>query len=179
MKVDIFNTKKRYNIIYADPPWQYKDRGCNGACERHYSTMKLEDIKKLPVPKIADENCVLFLWATYPQLPEALELIKAWGFQYKTIGFQWVKKTRNGSKWFFGLGHWTRSNTEPCLIAIKGNPKPINHSISQLIIDNVRFHSQKPEIVRETIVKLMGDCKKIELFAREQPGGWDFWGDEC
>lgn len=123
LKVDIFNTDKKYEVIYADPPWRYSDRKCNGACEFHYETMKLEEIKKLPIPQIADKNCVLFLWTTYPMLREALELIEAWGFTYKSIGFQWIKKNKSGKGWFFGLGRWTRGNTEPCLIAVKGKPQ--------------------------------------------------------
>lgn len=92
MKIDIFNTDKKYSIIYADPPWSYKDKNCNGACEQHYSTMNILDIQNLPISKISNDDCVLFLWATYPMLQEALSVIEAWGFKYKTIGFQWIKK---------------------------------------------------------------------------------------
>lgn len=180
MKVDIFNTDKKYNIIYADPPWRYADRKCNGACEFHYETMKLEDIKNLPVKEIADKDCVLFLWTTYPMLREAIELINSWGFKYKTIGFQFVKQNKSGNGYFFGLGRWTRGNTEPCLIAAKGKPKRANNSISQLIIEPIGRHSAKPPVVREKITQLMGgqDMKKIELFARETAEGWDCWGNE-
>lgn len=180
MKVDIFNTDKKYNIIYADPPWRYADRKCNGACEFHYETMKLEDIKNLPVKEIADKDCVLFLWTTCPMLREAIELINSWGFKYKTIGFQWVKQNKSGNGYFFGLGRWTRGNTEPCLIAVKGKPKRANNSISQLIIEPIGRHSAKPPVVREKITQLMGgqDMKKIELFARETAEGWDCWGNE-
>jgi N6-adenosine-specific RNA methylase IME4 len=178
MKVDIYNTDKKYNIIYADPPWRYQDRGCNGACEGHYETMNIKSICSLPIKEIADKDCVLFLWCTYPMLKEGLQLIEAWGFTYKTIGFQWLKQNRSGKGFFFGLGRWTRGNTECCLIAVKGKPKRINNSISQLIISPIEQHSKKPEIVRDKIVALIGDMPRIELFARQHADGWDCWGNE-
>ena len=169
---------KKYNIIYADPPWRYRDKGCNGNAAAHYPTMKNDDICKLPVDKIAADDCVLFIWTTYPMIGEALKVIKSWGFTYKSIAFQWVKQNRSGNGYFFGLGHWTRSNTEPCLIAVKGKPKRINAGISQLIVSPVQKHSQKPYETREKIVALMGDLPRIELFAREKTLGWDVWGNE-
>lgn len=169
---------KKYNIIYADPPWRYNDRKCNGACENHYSTMKIEDICKLPIKNIAADDCVLFLWTTYPMLQEAMLLIDSWGFKYKTIGFQWIKQNKSGNGFFFGLGRWTRGNTEPCLIAVKGKPKRMANNISQLVFSPIGAHSQKPEIVKENIVKLMGDLPRIELFARQKTEGWDVWGNE-
>ena len=178
MKVDIFNTDKKYNIIYADPPWKYQDKKCNGACEFHYPTMNIKDICDIPINKIADKDCVLFLWATYPTLKEALELIEAWGFKYKTIGFQWVKQNKSGKGFFFGLGRWTRGNTECCLIAVKGKPKRIDNSVSQLIIEPIQAHSQKQNECRKRIVQLMGDLPRIELFARQYADGWDCWGNE-
>lgn len=98
---DIFNTNKKYNIIYADPPWSYKDKKCNGNCESHYKTMNIEDICNLPIKNIADKDCVLFLWVTYPMLNEGLKLIEEWGFKYKTIGFQWIKQNKSGKGFFF------------------------------------------------------------------------------
>ena len=178
MKVDIFNTNKKYDIIYADPPWKYQDKGCNGNCEQHYSTMKIQDICQLPIKDIAEKDCVLFLWTTYPMLREALQLIEAWGFKYKTIGFQWLKQNKSGKGFFFGLGRWTRGNTECCLIATKGKPKRVSNSVSQLIIEPIRSHSQKPDTTREKIVELVGDLPRIELFARQYAEGWDCWGNE-
>ena len=176
--VDIFNTDKKYEIIYADPPWRYNDRNCRGACEHHYNTMKFEDICNLPINEISSDNCVLFLWTTYPMLKDALTLIEVWGFKYKTVGFQWIKKNKSGKGWFFGLGHWTRGNTEPCLIAIKGKPKRISGAISQIIECPIAEHSKKPGIVRKKIVQLMGDKPRIELFARQMEKNWDCWGNE-
>lgn len=92
--VNIFDTDKKYNIIYADPPWRYNDKGCNGNAQKHYNTMRLSDICALPVKDIADKDCVLFLWATYPMLKDAMRVIESWGFKYKTLGFQWVKRNR-------------------------------------------------------------------------------------
>ena len=125
------------------------------------------------------EDCVLFMWATYPMMAEALEVIKAWGFTYKSIAFQWVKLNRSGKGYFFGLGRWTRGNTEPCLIATRGKPKRISAAVSQSIFSPIRSHSQKPEEVREKIVELMGDLPRVELFARERADGWDAWGNEA
>ena len=173
--IDIFNTDKKYNIIYADPPWRYQDRKCSGACEFHYNTMKIDEICKLPIQKITEKDAVLFLWCTYPMLQEALQLINAWGFRYKTIGFQWVKQNKSGNGFFFGLGRWTRGNTECCLIATKGKPKRINNSVSQLIVSPIQAHSQKPSETRDRIVQLLGDLPRIELFARQSADGWDCW----
>lgn len=178
MKIDIFNTDKKYDIIYADPPWRYNDRRCNGACENHYETMKIKDICDLPVKNLCSDNCVMFLWTTYPMLQEAFKLIESWGFKYKTIGFQWIKQNKSGNGFFFGLGRWTRGNSECCLIATKGKPKRINNSVSQLIVSPIQSHSKKPDETREKIVELMGDLSRIELFARQSTKGWDVWGNE-
>ena len=109
---------------------------------------------------------------------EALEVIKAWGFEYKTIAFQWVKTYKSGFGEFLGLGNWTRGNTEPCLLATKGKPHRINAGISQLIFSPLRKHSQKPPEARVKIKKLLGDLPAVELFAREKTPGWDVWGNE-
>lgn len=132
MEVNLYNTNKKYNVIYADPPWSYQ-QWCNkkqGAAKAHYETMKQKDIEELPVERIADKNCILFMWATFPKLQEALATIKAWGFEYKTIGFCWVKRNKNGS-WFKGIGFYTKSNSEVCLIATKGKPpkKSVHHTV--------------------------------------------------
>lgn len=178
MKIDIFNTDKKYDIIYADPPWRYNNRRCNGACENYYETMKIKDICDLPVKNLCSDNCVMFLWTTYPMLQEAFKLIESWGFKYKTIGFQWIKQNKSGNGYFFGLGRWTRGNSECCLIATKGKPKRINNSVSQLIVSPIQSHSKKPDETREKIVELMGDLSRIELFARQSTKGWDVWGNE-
>lgn len=169
---------KKYNIIYADPPWSYRDKKCNGNALNHYNTLIIEDIEKLDINKIADGNCLLFLWATYPLLPEALRVIKGWGFEYKSIAFQWIKLNKINGKPFYGLGRWTRGNTEPCLLGVKGKPKRESNSVFQLIQEKIMRHSKKPSIVREKIVQLAGEKPRIELFAREKISGWDSIGNE-
>lgn len=170
---------KKYSVIYADPPWSYQDKKCNGNAADHYPTMAIKDICALPVKDLAEKDCVLFLWTTYPMLKEALQVIEAWGFKYKSIGFQWVKLNRSGKGYFFGLGRWTRGNTEPCLIAVKGKPHRASNRVSQLIFSPLRQHSQKPPETRERIVELMGgEHSYIELFARNTTPGWDVWGNE-
>lgn len=167
-----------YQIIYADPPWRYDQKGLQGAAEEHYSTMSLEDICKLPVGSISAKDSILFLWATFPQLPAALRVISAWGFKYKTVAFLWLKKNRKADSWFFGLGFWTRGNAEVCLLATRGHPKRQSSKIHQFIISPIEAHSKKPDIVRDKIVELAGDVPRIELFARQTTPGWDVWGNE-
>jgi len=169
---------QKYKIIYADPPWSYADKGCQGTMANHYKGMELEEIKKLPIKEIAEDDSILFLWATYPMLKEALSVIEAWGFTYKSIAFQWVKQNKKNGGFFYGLGRWTRGNTECCLLATKGKPKRVSNSVFQLVLSPLRRHSQKPDEVRDLIIKLMGDLPRIELFAREKVEGWDCWGNE-
>ena len=169
---------KKYNIIYADPPWSYTQKRLSGAAEHHYHTMGIDELCALPVADIAAEDSTLFLWATFPQLPEALRLIKAWGFTYKTVAFVWLKLNRKSYTWFYGLGFWTRGNAEICLLATKGKPHRNSNSVHQFIISPLREHSQKPDEAREKIIELMGDLPRIELFARETAPGWDCWGNE-
>lgn len=168
----------KYNIIYADPPWKYDDKGCRGAAEHHYNTLTVEELKKLPVNELAADNCILFIWGTYPMLREMFEVIEAWGFEYKSLGFQWVKLTSTKRKFAFGLGHYTRSNTEPCFIAVKGKPQILVNNMSQLVITPNLKHSKKPDTIRRKIVELCGDLPRIELFARDRADGWHAWGDE-
>ena len=169
---------RKFNILYADPPWKYERNKVQGAAENHYPTMSIEQLCALDVEKITDENCALFLWSTFPFLPEALRLIKAWGFTYKTTAFVWLKQNRKNKDWFFGLGFWTRGNAEICLLATKGKPKRKSAKVSQLIISPIDKHSKKPDIVREKIVELMGDLPRIELFARQTTPGCEVFGNE-
>lgn len=168
----------KYDIIYADPPWKYADKGCRGAAEHHYSTLSVEQLAKLPVNEISSDNSILFIWGTYPMLREMFQVIEAWGFEYKSIGFQWIKLTSTKNKFSFGLGHYTRSNSEPCFIATKGKPKILVNNISQLVFSSNLRHSKKPDTIRDKIVELCGDVPRIELFARDKTDGWHVWGDE-
>lgn len=113
---------KKFSVIYADPPWTfevYSGKGKQRSAERHYDTMSLDDIKALPIAKLAADDCALFLWSVWPELPGALDVIEAWGFEYKTCGLLWAKSNRGGEGFFTGMGYWTRANSEPCLFATK------------------------------------------------------------
>lgn len=174
-------TAKKYSIIYADPPWHYRmysKKGAGRTAESHYPTMTIEDICALPVGKLADKDCALFLWATLPQLWEAFSVIKAWGFSYKTVAFVWVKLNKKTPSLFWGMGCWTRANVELCLLATKGKPHRQSAKVHQVIATPIEAHSKKPDITRDKIVDLLGDLPRIELFARQRTAGWDVWGNE-
>ena len=142
-----------------------------GAAEKHYPTMGIDELCALPVETLADRDCLLFLWATFPQLPEALRLIQAWGFTFRTVAFIWLKLNRKSPTWFYGLGYWTRGNAEICLLAKRGQPKRRSKSVHQFIISPIEEHSKK-------LIELAGDLPRVELFARQKTPGWDAWGNE-
>jgi len=171
---------KKYSIIYADPPWQYRDKALSGerGVEFKYKTMTPEQIRRLPVGTICADDCVLFLWATMPQLPIALKVMKSWGFTYKTVAFTWVKRTKKNWKLAWGMGNWTRANPEIVLLGTRGKPKRVGKGVHSVVESAVRKHSQKPDEVRDRIVELMGDVPRVELFARERVESWDSWGNE-
>lgn len=140
--------------------------------------MNIDDICNLPVKNIASENCVLFLWVTFPTLLDSFKVIEAWGFNYKTVAFVWVKHNKKTPTLFWGMGFWTRANAEICLLATKGKPKRISAKVHQVIISPIEEHSKKPNEIRKRIVDLIGDLPRIELFARQKIDGWDVWGNE-
>ena len=182
---------KKYQVIYADPPWSYNDKMGNDSAfmsaTSAYPTQSLEWIKSLKVKDISADNCVLFLWAVSPLLPEAFEVITAWGFKYKTVGFVWSKRYRDGSP-VSNMGRWTMGNVEMCLLATKGSLQREVLNVKQLFEDYRSEHSKKPDGIRDLIVELMGDRPRIELFARDKGDkdlfgknrmeGWDTWGNE-
>lgn len=175
---------KKYKIIYADPPWDYGNtKNLNGQfwgmADKHYPVMKLEDIKTLPVHKIADTDCYLFLWTTSPFIEKSFEVIKAWGFKYATVGFVWIKMKNDMSEVRGdGLGKYTISNAEYCLIARNGKYWREAKNVKQIIMTPKFEHSRKPDEIRNRIVKLCGNLPRIELFARQKVDGWDCWGNE-
>lgn len=177
---------KKYQIIYADPPWEYKQsggvNGSRGMAKTHYDTMPTEDICNLPVDKIAGGGAICFLWATFPNIGEAVKVMEAWGFQYKTAAFVWVKTYPKSGKPFWGMGAYTRANAEVCLLGIskgfKAKEQIKSHAVHQIVEAPVGRHSEKPDEVRRRIVELLGDVPRIELFARERVDGWDAWGNE-
>lgn len=177
---------KKYGVILADPPWQYENYAAapgethdraRGA-QKHYPTMTLDDLARLPIP--AKENAVLFMWATWPLIQDAFLLIDAWGFISKTLAWEWVKFNQNGFSIFTGMGYYTRSNPEPCLLAFNGNPVPVSdRSVSAVLMSPIRKHSQKPQEQYERIYRLYPDSGPyLELFARRPRAGWDVWGNE-
>jgi N6-adenosine-specific RNA methylase IME4 len=169
-----------FYVIYADPPWSYNDKanaGKRGACHK-YSVMGTKSIAALPVKSIAAENCALFMWATFPMLPDAFETLRGWGFEYKTVAFVWVKTNKKADTDFFGMGNWTRANAEICLLGVRGKPKRISASVRQVIRRPIMQHSAKPPEIRDRIVQLIGDVPRLELFARTTAPGWDVWGNQ-
>lgn len=173
--------QQKFNLIYADPAWLYKDKanaGKRGAIHK-YDVMAAGDIiAALPVQRIAADDCLLAMWWVAPMPVEALKVVAAWGFKLKTMkGFTWHKTTAHGLS-HFGMGNWTRANTEDCLFAVRGKPKRINAGVRQYINAQRREHSRKPDEARERLVTLMGNVPRIELFARQHHDGWSAWGNE-
>lgn len=193
--------------LYVDPPWRFatfseKGRGRSpdgltpksernlqrqNRPERHYPTMTLEDIKALPVGDLAAKDCVLFLWAVDPLLPEAIEVGRAWGFKYKTVAFIWAKERKttsrrgddkiepNHARFPLGTGYWTRANPEICLLFTRGKPKRLHADVRKLVIAPRREHSRKPDEIRPMIERLV-DGPHMELFARSSRDNWTSWG---
>lgn len=173
---------KKYKIIYADPPWKYDNINWykhRGSENKHYPTMEMEDLERLPIQEITDKNCVLFLWVTAPFLKKGLRLMERWGFKYCTIAFNWIKTYNNGKK-YCGMGLYTRNGSELCLLGKKPKTqlKRINNNIYQVFEAKVREHSKKPDIVYAYIESLYGNLPRIELFARQKISGWDVWGNQ-
>lgn len=177
---------KKYQIIYADPPWQYgskqpfRSEGIRfHALEKEYKTMGINEIKKLPVIDIAHKDCALFMWATDSHIKEAIELMEAWGFKYVTVAFIWEKVTNKGNL-VANLGAWTMKNYELCLFGTRGamqKHKKI-HNVYQKVVSERTKHSRKPQEIRNRIKTIFGDLNCIELFARNKTDGWDVWGNE-
>jgi N6-adenosine-specific RNA methylase IME4 len=173
---------KRFGVIYPDPPWSfdvYSSKGKQRSAERHYDTWPLERIKALPVQALAADDCALLLWALWPALDGARDVIRAWGFEYKTCGLLWVKLNPNGEGLFTGMGYHTRSNTEPCLLATRGSPRRLARDVHQVVMAPVGGHSEKPVEVAQRVERLYPG-PYLELFARGQARpGWTVWGNEA
>jgi N6-adenosine-specific RNA methylase IME4 len=171
---------RKYGVIYADPPWLFRTwsaKGTGRSAISHYDCLDFPTLAALPVSQLAADNCVLFLWATNPLLPRALELIRAWGFEYKTLGFCWVKHNKDPAHFFVGMGYWTRANPELCLLATRGKPPRLAKDVRCLVVNRRREHSRKPDCIRERIERLVPG-PYVELFARETKEGWDCWGNQ-
>ncbi len=165
----------RFGVILADPPWPFYS---NNRQHGNYPLLPVAEIKGLGVARYAEDNCALFLWVTWPFLQEGLDVIKAWGFRYVTNAWTWVKKSKTNKAWHFGQGYYTRSNTEICLLGIKGKMKPTNRAVSNVLIAPITNHSRKPTQQYANIQALFPKAKKLELFARERQDGWHSWGNE-
>jgi N6-adenosine-specific RNA methylase IME4 len=204
---DFISGSSGYGCIYADPPWQFSVRSPKGKgrspdgivakpfgdrsnyAERHYKTMPLGEIMRMPVGALAAKDSMLLMWAVDPMLPQAIQVGEAWGFTYKTVGFVWVKQRRTTSRrgrdmddsWHrefpMGTGYWTRANPEMCLLFTRGNPKRLSASVRKLVVSPRREHSRKPDVVRAEIERLVAG-PYLELFARTTAPGWDVWGNE-
>ncbi|MFO1074849.1 MAG: MT-A70 family methyltransferase [Geminicoccaceae bacterium] len=176
-----------YRAIYADPPWRfatYSDKGKGRSAEAHYDCLSLPEIMALPVAEWAAPDCVLLMWTTDPMLPQALEVLRAWGFTYKTVGFYWVKLNKGKTPpWqerdlFTGMGFWTRANPEMCLLATRGHPRRRGTDVPRVLVAPRREHSRKPLETYERIERLV-DGPYLELFARATRPGWDTFGNQA
>lgn len=171
----------KFDIIYSDPPWSFNTWSAKGegrSAKGHYNITPMDELKGLPVRDIASPDSVLFMWATYPNLQDAFELGEAWGFKYKTCAFSWVKQNKKSPTYFVGMGYYTRSNPEICLLFTRGNPLPrVSKSVQQLYVSPIEGHSKKPDGIRDKIVELFGNRPRIELFARQRVKNWSAWGD--
>lgn len=181
MFVDIFNTTKKFGVIYADPPWAYDNKiGGNGSnVKSKYKTMTNQEIKDLPIKKLLKKDAICFLWTTDAYLEVALEVLRSWGFNYKTIGFVWLKLTNTG-KHAYVQSPYTSKSSEICLLGTKGaiTKHMKSRNQRQLIIEERREHSRKPDEAYERIEAMFGKAKYLELFARNERDGWDCYGDD-
>jgi site-specific DNA-methyltransferase (adenine-specific) len=176
----------KYDVILADPPWHFENYSADApgmlhdrsrGANRYYPTATVQDICQMTPP--ANDSAVLFLWACWPLLPEAVQVIKAWGFEYKTLAWVWIKANKSFVGFFTGMGYYTRANSEPCLLATRGNlPKPANRGIQALIYSPVMEHSRKPDDQYRKIEALYPGKRYLEMFARRQRIGWDVFGNE-
>lgn len=171
-----------YQLIYADPPWHFRVRSPKGesrSAKKHYPVMSLDEIAALPVSKIAAKNSVLLMWTIDPMLYVAFNVIKAWGFKFKTVGFYWAKQNIKSAGFFSGMGYYTRANPEQCLLATRGTGlKRKDRSVQRLIVAPRGRHSEKPIEAFNRIERLFGNVHRIELFARQRRPGWDAFGNE-
>jgi N6-adenosine-specific RNA methylase IME4 len=179
----LIDSGKRFPVIYADPPWAFKVWGnagkghAGGLAENHYGTLSVAEIAALPIGQLAAKDAVLFLWCVWPELPGALDVLKAWGFEYKTAGFVWVKQNKSSDGLFYGMGYWTRANSEVCILATKGKPARVDADVQQVIVSPIGRHSEKPQEARKRIEKLLLG-PYFEAFGRAAAPGWWIWGAE-
>jgi N6-adenosine-specific RNA methylase IME4 len=175
----------QYSVILADPPWHFQNYSADApgqihersrGANKHYPTMTTADLCGLTIP--AADDAVLFLWACWPLLVDAMQVVAAWGFEYKTLAWVWVKANPSYTGFFRGMGYYTRSNSEPCLLATRGKPrKPVDRSVGSVLYTPVRRHSQKPDEQYDKIARLYPIGPRLEMFARQARAGWDALGN--
>jgi N6-adenosine-specific RNA methylase IME4 len=173
-----FSRRRKYGAIYADPPWSFRNWSAKGTGRNavsHYDCLDFDALASLPVADLAADDCALFLWAVDPLLPRAFDLIRAWGFEYKTVAFYWVKLNTAAKH---EADYWTRANPEQCLLATRGKPSRKAKDVRRLVVEKRREHSRKPDCVRERIERLVAG-PYVELFSRVTKSGWDCWGDQA
>lgn len=180
----------KFNVVYADPPWRFKNWSMSEFAKRGekwarrngrspYDVMDTKDIAALPVSDVAAKNAILLMWATYPKLTDALTVMDAWGFTYKTVALTWIKLNEGGSGFKFGLGFHTRGNSELCLLGTRRQGlRRVDTTVPNLLIHPVGEHSKKPHEARLRIERLYGDVPRLELFARQSCPGWLAIGNE-
>ena len=176
---------KKYNIIYADPPWQFSNKKTGGSMKSgaasQYKVTSIEDLKLLDVNSVTADDAILIMWYVGSMPQEAIDLVASWGFTLKNMnGFVWRKLTKKGLP-FFGMGFYSRAGSESAIIAVKGKGSQLikDRSIRAVIESKVSVHSRKPQIFRDSILKLCGDIPRLEMFAREAQEGWDVFGDQA
>jgi N6-adenosine-specific RNA methylase IME4 len=176
---------RHFAAILADPPWPFKTwspKGQGRSGEAHYATLSHADLEALPVGELAADDAVLFVWIVQTQIPEAVRLLEAWGFQCKSVAFAWMKG--NSLPLFpddvvthMGMGKWTRAEFEQCWLGTRGKPERLNADVRQVLVEKRREHSRKPDGIHERIERLVAG-PYLELFARETRPGWTTWGNE-
>lgn len=174
---------KKYTVIYADPPWAFRNKKTGGSmtsgASQKYPTLSPNSIYNLEVPHICADNSILFMWWVASMPEEALSVVRRWGFELKTMtGFVWNKLSPTGNRPHFGMGYYTRAGVECCLIATRGKPQIISHSVRSVLTSPVLEHSKKPDVFADSITDLCGYVPRIELFARDQKPFWDVWGNQ-
>lgn len=170
---------RHYKAALVDPPWKYimySKKGESRGPSRHYHCMNIDDITSLPMADLFAKDAVLLLWVPDAFLDQAIAIGRGWGFEYKTVGFYWVKETATG-KDHMGQGYWTRKNPEQCLLFTTGRPPRRSKAVRALIRSVVREHSRKPDEAYER-VPLLCDGPYLDLFSREPRPGWSSWGNE-
>lgn len=169
-----------FGVVLADPPWSFStfsDRGKGKSPDQHYRCMDIDAICALPVRDVAAKDSALFIWCTWPTIFQAQKVIEAWGFTYSGLAWEWIKRNPVTGKYAFGCGYGTRKNLEPCILARRGKPKPLDRSVRDFLYAPRREHSRKPDQQYE-LIESMFDGPYLELFARQQCAGWSSWGNQ-